>query len=162
NWSSYIASSNPRNAAAMWDADLSPAATNVAHLAYSSGRLYALTNLGALAAIDAYDGTIVWLNIYPRETAASDPNMVINRFRAGRWQRGGDDSQRTARPWSSNPVIVAEGKVFVLPSDSKDAMVYDAGTGVESRRIHLGDFGDANLLLAATADRLLVANANQL
>src|SRR5205814_10543049 len=80
NWSCYVASSNPRNAAMMWgggDVDLSPA-SNVAHLAYASGRLYVLTNLGALAAVDAYDGTIVWLNIYPRDVA-TDTNRALMR-----------------------------------------------------------------------------------
>ena len=38
---------------------------STSHLAYANGRVYVLTNLGALAALDAYSGTIAWLNIYP-------------------------------------------------------------------------------------------------
>ena len=63
-WTSYLASAS----SGIMDFDPSNFfAQGGSHLAYSGGRLYAMTNLGALAAIDAYDGTIVWLNIYPRD-----------------------------------------------------------------------------------------------
>ena len=62
-------------------ADLLEAARAVqanAHVPYShfrvgaafraaSGRIFVLTNLGAVAAIDAYSGATAWLTIYPRD-----------------------------------------------------------------------------------------------
>ena len=130
-WSCFIASSN-NNAYAYGQM---PTADTLSHLAYSSGRVYVLTNVGACAALDAYSGTISWLNIYPRDTAMLDPNQMnwrgINGIRQG---------TSSAKAWEYNAVIVQDGKVFILPSDAKHLIVYDAGTGAELKRIAISDF----------------------
>ncbi len=140
-WSCFIASANNN---AMFGQVMST--DNLSHLAYSSGRVYCLTNLGAAAAIDAYAGTIVWLNIYPRDSAGYDPQMG---FRGGFNGRGSGPSSVGA--WEFNPVIVQEGKVFLLPIDGrKNLMVYDAGTGAEIKRVALDELGGAvNVTLSA-------------
>ena len=60
----------------------------------------------ALASIDAYDGTIVWLNIYPRDV--QQPNQVLG------WNPRPRNFATAPKPWTFNPVMVASGKVFVL------------------------------------------------
>jgi outer membrane protein assembly factor BamB len=132
-WSCFIASSN--NAYAFNGMGIAANTDTLSHLAYSSGRVYVLTNVGAAAAIDAYSGTISWLNIYPRdESAMMNPNM-------GRW--GGMQRTNTGvKPWEFNPVIVQEGKVFLLPTDSKNLLVYDAGSGAELKRISIAEIRD--------------------
>ena len=76
NWACYIASSNPRNMM-MWDSEqpgggcgsFTPGIFIRAALCAEQPR--------ALAAVDAYDGTIVWLNIYPRDISG-DANRVFH------------------------------------------------------------------------------------
>ncbi len=105
---------------------------SLSHLAYSSGRIYILTNLGAAAAIDAYSGTISWLNIYPRDVEQMNPNMGFRGV-------GGMQRNSTTNPWEFNPVVVQDGRIFILPTDSKFLLVYDAGSGAELKRIDTGD-----------------------
>ena len=45
---------------------------SVSHLAYANGRVYVQTNLGALAALDAYTGAVAWLDIYPTGSAGRE------------------------------------------------------------------------------------------
>lgn len=151
-WSCYVSSANTISP---WEGDVGSALSqNVSHLAYSSGRLYALTNLGALAAIDAYDGTIVWLNIYPRDILEQGRNPGF-----GNWRRVGiAASLPTNKPWSYNPVIVSQGKVFALPIDGLNLHIYDAGTGVEMNRIKLSEFSNARSLLGVVNEKLILGH----
>lgn len=149
-WATYVCSASGQQQ--MMD-DGASGTDASAHLAYASGRIYALSNLGALAAIDAYDGTIAWLNIYPRAVSNVRFPGQIGWARIRSTDAGGD------RPWQINPAIVSDGKVFVLPSDSKYILIYDAGTGVEVKRIRLSDLGNADQLLAVRGDHLVVAGS---
>src|SRR5262249_32006491 len=56
------------------------------HLSYSSGRVFVTTDLGAVAALDAFSGNVAWLDLYRDATdvAAPDPAM----FGPNRWGRG--------------------------------------------------------------------------
>ncbi|MGH7179490.1 MAG: PQQ-binding-like beta-propeller repeat protein, partial [Tepidisphaeraceae bacterium] len=150
-WASYIASGNAGGP--FLDFDYSAlSGQNVSHLAYASGRLYCVTNLGAVAAIDAYDGTIAWLNIYPNESGDPQRALGINRFNRV--------AQVNMLPWTYNPAIVSAGKVFVLPSDGLNVHIYDAGTGAEVKRIRLNQFDDARTMLGVVGDRLVLASGN--
>lgn len=131
-WGCFVASSNNGWAYA----GQAMTADTLSHLAYSSGRVYALTNVGACAALDAYSGTISWLNIYPR---TADSNTNPEAMMMGGWRGMRGQGASTARSWEFNPVIVQEGKVFILPTDGKFLMVYDAGTGTEIKRIPTTD-----------------------
>ncbi len=149
-WTCYIASAN--TGFAQWGGMIPTGTDGVAHVSYASGRLYVLTNLGAVAAVDAYRGTIVWLSIYPRE--APSPN-VNNPF--GMRVRAANARNSADRPWAFNPPIVRDGKLFVLPSDGKHVLIYDAGSGIEIKRINRADLSNHDTLLAVLDERMITA-----
>ncbi len=124
-WATYVASANSQGQ--LLDDFTLAAPQSVSHLAYASGRVFCLTNLGAVAALGAYDGTIAWLNVYPREEF--EGGRIGRRFQPLQTQT------QPRKPWTFNPVIVADQKVFVLPNDGKNLHVYDAGSGNELKRI---------------------------
>ena len=163
-WASFIAnSSSEMNAGAFAD-DSILYSDSVSHLAYASGRLFVVTNLGAVASLDAYTGTIAWLDVYPRTESSPIPigfNQPI--LRPG----------SAAVPWTYNPAVVEDGKVFVLPSDSENLFVYDAGTGDLVQQIELADLQESrdpdvpyspdvpSTLLAVKDDLIYLAGARQ-
>lgn len=157
-WSSYIGSSSA--AGAMWGMQGGTVAgfsDNAAHLAYGDGRIYVMTNLGALAALDAYNGTILWLNIYPRNVPQGmDPNMGFNQWGMAQVQ------QASRRPWTYNPVIVQQGKLFALPADGRFLMIYDAATGVEVKRVRLSHLGECDTVVGVLGDRLVVTGVDRI
>jgi outer membrane protein assembly factor BamB len=163
-WSCYIASSQSGGMAI----NGMPVAIDndtLSHLAFASGRIFVLTNLGAVAAIDAYSGATAWLSIYPRDDATIDrPNRMM---RGWGWNpgMGGIPGPNAVRPWEFNPVIVSEGKVFILPTDGRYIHIYDAGTGAEVKRIsrqvdYSGKVRKMTMLLAADGQSLFVAGDN--
>ncbi len=151
-WHCYVASGN--TSSRVWG-DAAVPSGNISHLAYSSGRLYVLTNLGALAAIDAHSGTILWLNIYPRDVVDPDRAFIQRRARIER-------STAVPKPWAYNPVIIHEGKVFILPADGRHLLVYDAGHGTELKRINLADLDTCDTLLGLKGDWMVLAGEHRL
>ncbi len=147
-WSCYLASGNALGTMNMMLGQ-STLGTDASHIACDGGRIYVSTELGAIAAVDAYTGQIVWLDLYPR------PQQNFAALQAGIPQPG----NTPAKPWTVNPVIVKDGKVFAMPSDSTDLLIYDAGTGDEIKRIPMRDFDNAQTLLGVTGDRVIV-NSN--
>jgi outer membrane protein assembly factor BamB len=85
--------------------------------AISDGVVYLSTNLGAVAAVDALTGEILWLHRYPR---------------AGSRRVMGDVTD-SASGWRTDFPIVADGAVFFTPSDSDRLLIYakrlDRATG---------------------------------
>ncbi|HET6251407.1 MAG TPA: PQQ-binding-like beta-propeller repeat protein [Tepidisphaeraceae bacterium] len=132
-WSTYIASASANAGNMMWQGMGNVArdvGENTSHLAYANGRVYVQTNLGALAALDAYTGAVVWLDIYP--TGRQVAEQQFNRFM--------QQSQATApshKPWAYNPVMVSDGYVFTLPTEGNHLLIYDAATGIEIKRMDL-------------------------
>ncbi len=152
-WSCYLASGN-----APGDNfnGIPPVLSDVvSHLAYAGGRVYACTNLGAVAAVDAYAGTIAWLSVYPKQPAT--PNYM------GGFQGQGVQVNLpgSRKPWAQNPVIVRDGKVFALPTDSDNLFILDAGSGEQIKRIPTAEFDDADTLLGVLRDKLLIASLSQ-
>ena len=133
-WSCHVATASIVSAAwAAFNPNL-PASENTTHLAYANGRVYAQSNRGAVAAIDAYNGTIAWLDIYPRGQQAG-VNPAFNPM----FFQPGQVPQNPTKPWTFNPVIVSQGMVFTLPLEGKNLLIYDAITGQEVKRINLED-----------------------
>ena len=148
-WSTYIASANA--GVAIFDGDYSDLNSAIPQLAYSGGRIFVLSNLGALASVDAYDGTVAWLDIYPRDSR-TDP---AHQFGVPGWNRPQNDTG-TQRPWTISPAIISNGKIFVLPTDGQYLMIYDAASGTEIQRIKGSHIEDATTLLAVLDDRLIL------
>lgn len=152
-WASYVASASL--GVPFWDGSSAPSfADNIGHLAYANGSLYVLSNLGAVASLDAYSGTIQWLSIYPRD-GVMDPRQAANWAMSR--QPGG---QQPKKPWIYSPPIIKDGHVYALPTDGQCLMVYDAGSGVELKRIALKDVGNGNTLLGVWKQWVVVAGNN--
>ncbi|HEX8521047.1 MAG TPA: PQQ-binding-like beta-propeller repeat protein [Tepidisphaeraceae bacterium] len=142
-WACYLASGNAAGNMIEGQNSLS---TNASHVAYDGGRIYASTELGAVACVDAYTGQIVWLDLYPR------PQQNFAAMQAGMPQL----AVGPRKPWAQNPVIVKDGKVFAMPSDARQLFVYDAATGEEIKQIPMGQFDDARTLLGVAGEQLIV------
>jgi outer membrane protein assembly factor BamB/tetratricopeptide (TPR) repeat protein len=146
-WSCYLASGY----AAMdpWGGDGGVSSSGFSDMAYVDGRLYALTNLGALAAVDPHSGTILWLNLYPRpRPAAADFRM--------RWDRA--RLPTPDKPWTHNPVMVSGSSVFILPDDGQEISVYDAGTGAPLKSIPISQLDQARTLLGVVGEELIACS----
>lgn len=132
-WDCYIASAqngfgNPLGGGG----PVSPSDDTLSHLAFASGRVFVCTNLGAVAAVDAYSGATAWLSIYDRDESTR-PRGMGGAFGGG-WNGLPVTSESKIKSWQPNPVVVSDGKVFVLPTDGKEILIYDAGTGQEFKR----------------------------
>ena len=128
-WSCYLASA-PATGTQMMNPNnffTTSLADGAVHLSYASGRIFVCTNLGAVAALDAYDGNVAWLSIYRDADDSEGPPYLPMRG----WAMAGDQIQppNSTPAWATNAPIVRDGRVFVLPSDGKYLLVYDAGTG---------------------------------
>ncbi|HEY2587617.1 MAG TPA: PQQ-binding-like beta-propeller repeat protein [Tepidisphaeraceae bacterium] len=143
---------------------------NETHLAYANGRVYVQTNRGAVAALDAYNGTIDWLDIYQRNQQA----MMNPAFNPMVFGGNGQFQQTGTKPWAFNPVIVSQGMVFTLPLEGKHLLIYDAAGGQEFKRIDLSDLaqhvkgadiGESDqfdVLVGVEGDKLLLAGSKTL
>lgn len=122
---------------------LGPADPGHRLLSLEGSVLYCQTNLGALAAIDAETGAILWVATYPRREMG----------------RGGSAIDRDL-----NPAVVHDGLVFIAPSDADAIFAFEAQTGRlkwrtdaipdEVKLTHL--LGVAKGRLVATGDRVLL------
>src|SRR5665213_887862 len=132
-WATYVASASAAPMMFGMGGMPIPQSDDTSHLAYANGRVFVQTNLGAFAALDAYGGAVVWLDIYPTDRQSLD-RQPMNPF-----MRQSQMQAPPAMPWSFNPVIVDGGYAFTLPTDSHDLLVYDTATGVEIKRIDMQD-----------------------
>ena len=164
-WSTYLASSGlsgdgmGRRFRGGFD-DSADDGDGASHLALAGGRVYASTNLGAVAAVDAADGSVAWLSVYDRPGAAApDAGDARNlRFRL-RARRNLDRPVEAA--YKANPVIVRGDRAFALPSDGSQVLVYDADTGEAVEAIDRDQYDGADALLAvagAGGENLVIAS----
>ncbi len=157
HWCTYLASASI--GAAGWMDGGFLTSESASHVAYAGGRIYNCTNIGAVACVDAFSGSVLWLDTYPRDSAP-DQNLVARiRFNARI-----EPTSVPARPWSYNPTVVDHGHVVVLPNDSKNIFIFDAGTGRELKRVEMGDLASDNdiapdTLLAVRGEQLIVAGS---
>jgi outer membrane protein assembly factor BamB/tetratricopeptide (TPR) repeat protein len=121
----------------------SPGDFNHRLLSLDGPTLYYQTNLGALAAIEAATGSMLWVASYPRQ----EPGQFASV------------SERDL-----NPAVIHEGRVFIAPSDAEAIFAFDAQSGSllwKSARIaediklsHL--LGVAKGWLVATGNRVVL------
>ncbi len=140
-WSTYVGS-----ASRVTEAEIGFDPKNTSQISVADGRLFVLSNLGTVAALDANDGRILWLSGYPRNVEPSTAR--IQQPMAG--------ANGIIKPWTANPVVVAEGKVLALPSDGKNLLIYDAGSGAELKRIATADYDGANVLLGMRGNAVVL------
>jgi outer membrane protein assembly factor BamB len=80
-------------------------------LTLADGTLYYNTNLGAVAAVAAEDGRLLWVSLYPRARRGNLASL------APHWQR------------VLNPCVLDSGKLLVAPTDSPRLFALDSATG---------------------------------
>ncbi len=113
-------------------------ATNL--LTYDSGVVYSCTNLGAVTAIRSDDGQPLWVTTYER---AHEPIA-----------EAGDQNNA---PRSPNPCVLSRGRLFVLPTDSRELLALEAATGRVLLRKPLSSA--SSQLVGIAAGKLVVADA---
>jgi outer membrane protein assembly factor BamB len=141
-WSCYVsgaASSSPEVLSAINQNLMFDVAS---HLSYAGGRVFVSTNLGAVAALDAYGGTVDWLHIYRDDSdnvgAATMPPFMRRGF-GGFVNNVPPSAFNLTKPWTVNAPIVHDGNLFVLPTDGKYILVYDCGDGRLIKKIKKSD-----------------------
>lgn len=73
------------------------------------------TNLGTVTAVSARTGEVEWLRLYDR--IRPDSSQAIAR------------ASQESLPWSFNPVLIDDGKVYCLPGDSTHLLILSADRG---------------------------------
>jgi len=111
-------------------------ATNL--LAYHAGVIYITTNLGAIAAVRADDGQVVWLRTYERKSAELSSAGDCSYYRG------------------PSRCIYYRGIVFALPTDSDALVAFEAPTGRELWRYRVGD--PLAKLIGVTDGRVVLSN----
>jgi outer membrane protein assembly factor BamB len=141
-WSTYVAGA-PMAGQTVQNAvtGYTPLSRVPAHLAYAGGRLFVVAGVGAMGAIDAYTGNVDWLNLYREPDDAVNPANIgmMGMGWGGRFNAMNQGQPGVAwnppSPWALSAPIVHGGNVFVLPTDGKYILVYDAGDGRLIKRL---------------------------
>lgn len=105
-------------------------------LALHEDRIYFNTNIGAVAALSAEDGAILWLTTYPRteELDLSQPKGYYYR--------------------DLTPCVYHRGQVFAAPADTPEILALDAKTG----RVHWQrEYPNVVHLLGVVHDKLMAS-----
>lgn len=110
-------------------------------LSAADGRVYCGTNQGAVIALEARRGNILWVTNYDRD----EPERVPD------WH-----DHQTLGP---NPCVCADGLVFLAPQDSNTVLALDGASGVRLWQRSIP--GIARQVVGVREGRLVVA-ANQL
>jgi outer membrane protein assembly factor BamB len=106
-------------------------------LTLAGERLFYCTNAGAIAALDARDGTVVWVTTYPR--SESESVAAFNKRQVH----------------GPNPCVFHDGLVFAAPTDGDRILAYDAETGVLKWEQELN--GRVQQILGIAGSRLIAA-----
>jgi len=130
-WQRWLCQAN--TPATGWTNEL---ATNL--LTMDAGVIYSNTNLGAIAAVQADDGRVLWLRTYERESA------------------GLSSAGKCAYYRGPNPCVYYRGTVFALPTDSRALVALDAATGTRLWQHEVTD--PTALLLGVNDEHVILAN----
>ena len=150
-WSTYVGSAT-RNINMEGFAEGDPSQMSLAN-----GRVFVMSNLGTVAALDPSDGQVIWLNSYVRDNNQNPEDMFIRNRRFG--QQVG--SMSSTNPWVHNPVFVSNGNVFMLPNDSKRLYVYNAANGEELKRLPTTICDNADVLLGVRDGTVVLSSTKK-
>jgi outer membrane protein assembly factor BamB len=147
-WSTYVAGAPNAGQTMLNNNNQITALLHVpTHLAYASGRIFVATDVGGAAALDAYNGNVQWLNLYRESDEAVNPNfMPMGGMGMMGWGGGFNPGMMAPgapwippSPWTTNAPVVHDGNVFILPTDGKYLLVYDAGDGHVVKKLRKSD-----------------------
>jgi outer membrane protein assembly factor BamB len=115
--------------------------------AVADGKVYVLTNAGAVIALDAQTGQSVWAYQYDSE---------VNN---GSTQPQAFDSNPIAKP--ANPIIAARGRIICMPADGRYIMALNSQNGQPvwqknpEGQLHLSALDSSRILLSGNRLRVL-------
>jgi outer membrane protein assembly factor BamB len=104
------------------------------------GVVYCCSNLGAVAALRAWDGEVLWILEYDRES---------KRAYRGRYR-----PQRRSSVWAPNPLVLKDGMLFVTPLDSDQLYAINASSG--NVMAQMAGKGLGPYMLGTTGERLVL------
>lgn len=113
--------------------------------AMNDGIVYVNSGLGTIVAVSVYTSNVKWLTLYER----------LRENDGGASGR----ASRDVRPWQFNPVIFADDKLYVLPTDSAALLVLDPTDGRTLAKIPVSELGGIDTLLGV--DRGLVCGVGR-
>ncbi len=95
------------------------------------GIVYLPTGDGTLAAIEADEGRLLWLNLYERASLAQRTTdaRLRRRFEAGGVEVKPSPPFTRSLPFHAATPVVNRGRIYFRPPDGRNILVYDAGTG---------------------------------
>jgi outer membrane protein assembly factor BamB len=152
-WSSYVGS-----ATRAFDLE---AMTSIqpSQMSLADGRVFVMTNLGTVSALDPSDGRVLWLSAYTRDNSDNPEAMFL---RARRFGQPGGMPVAAAKPWAHNPVYVDGGFVYVLPNDAKKLFVFNEANGNREKAIPLSSFHNADVMLGVIDGGVCLTSDNDL
>lgn len=104
----------------------------------AEGVVYACSNIGTLAAVDADSGTLIWLATYPSARPA---------------RRGG--LAQAVPAWQYNPLLIWRDALVALPLDGQGVLVIDRRTGEIQQQHSRSDLDNVRMLLGVVGDRMV-------
>lgn len=163
-WSRHLASGN--SSSMFYDYNLPSLDGGDSHLAYADGRVFVSTDNGGVACVNAADGSLAWLSVYPR------PAPINPQFQ---WQaiNNGTGTFRVKPAFTGNPVIIHQGLAICLPSDAEHLFVFDTVTGEIRGRVVLSHTSDSsgdfvvqpqtfNVLVGVDGDNVILAGSRSI
>lgn len=118
-WTRHLASGNASRM--NFDYNIPPQNPGDSHLAYADGSVFVCTDLGGIASVNAADGTLAWLSVYPRPLP-TNPQLQWAAMNMGQ-------AARVTPAYVGNPVIASNGLIISMPGDAENLFVHDAATG---------------------------------
>ena len=147
-WSTYVASGP--SAGVMMDEMPMPMEPGLPQLSCYAGRVYCLTNIGAVAALDAADGAPTWIRVYPRNTTINANRMWGRMINTG--------NTPIARIYAASPAIISAGHLFALPVDAQDLLVLDPTDGSLLKRLSRKSLDNIDTLIGILGNQLVVCS----
>lgn len=149
-WSSYVAS-GPSGSLVAFEMYGNQVETGLPQLSWNAGRVIVLTNVGAVAALDADSGLPAWLRLYQRAELPSA--RMLGRVAIARPSA----TATSPRIFAASPATVSAGRIFALPADGTGLLVLDESDGRVLKRVPLQSLGNVDTLVGVRGQQVIVA-----
>ncbi|MHC4914029.1 MAG: outer membrane protein assembly factor BamB family protein [Planctomycetota bacterium] len=159
-WRTFLCGAQPVRSAAMtmWGRGGGGLLAEIGQPPAAAGRtVFAVTNLGAVAALDSDDGTVKWLRLYPRYAPAAkkraDPRMaMLGRAQVEVLERD------TADMWEACAPVLTAGLLVCAPQDSDHLLALDPESG---RLVWRAPRAGLRRLVGAVESRIVLTGRDQ-